>query len=146
MLADSTGIEFLGEGEWKTKKHGAERRRQWRKVHLGIDADTMQIRAMVLTTNEVGDLPVRAELLNQIPAIKLWSASRVMERMTRRTCMRLVTGGESSLSSRRTKEPGCAKDCHSPIAMRQSRHASDWVMPSGNAGAATSADHWWRRR
>lgn len=30
MLADSTGIKFLGEGEWKTKKHGAERRRQWR--------------------------------------------------------------------------------------------------------------------
>ena len=37
LLADSTGIKFLGEGEWKTKKHGAERRRQWRKVHLGID-------------------------------------------------------------------------------------------------------------
>ena len=29
LLADSTGIKFLGEGEWKTKKHGAERRRQW---------------------------------------------------------------------------------------------------------------------
>ena len=27
MLADSTGIKFLGEGEWKTKKHGAKRRR-----------------------------------------------------------------------------------------------------------------------
>ena len=39
LLADSTGIKFLGEGEWKTKKHGAERRRQWRKVHLGIDAE-----------------------------------------------------------------------------------------------------------
>lgn len=68
MLADSTGIKFLGEGEWKTKKHGAERRRQWRKVHLGIDADTMQIRAIVVTTNEVGDSPVGAELLNQIPS------------------------------------------------------------------------------
>ena len=68
MLADSTGIKFLGEGEWKTKKHGAERRRQWRKVHLGIDAENMQIRAMVVTTNEVGDSPVGAELLNQIPS------------------------------------------------------------------------------
>lgn len=67
MLIDSTGIKFLGEGEWKTKKHGAERRRQWRKVHLGIDAETLQIRAMVVTTNEVGDSPVTAELLNQIP-------------------------------------------------------------------------------
>ena len=42
LLADSTGIKFLGEGEWKTKKHGAERRRQWRKVHLGIDAQTLK--------------------------------------------------------------------------------------------------------
>ena len=30
ILAESTGIMSLGEGEWKTKKHGAERRRQWR--------------------------------------------------------------------------------------------------------------------
>ena len=67
MLADSTGIKFLGEGEWKTKKHGAERRRQWCKVHLGIDAENMQIRAMVVTTNEVGDSPVAAGLLGQIP-------------------------------------------------------------------------------
>jgi len=29
LLVDSTGIKFLGEGEWKRKKHGAEYRRQW---------------------------------------------------------------------------------------------------------------------
>jgi hypothetical protein len=68
MLADSTGIKFWGEGEWKTKKQGAERRRQRRKVHLGIDAENMQIRAMVVTTSEVGDSPVAAELLSQIPS------------------------------------------------------------------------------
>ncbi|GAO68769.1 transposase [Comamonas sp. E6] len=37
-LVDSTGIKFLGEGEWKCKKH----RRQWRKLHIGIDAQTLQ--------------------------------------------------------------------------------------------------------
>ena len=46
LLVDSTGIKFLGEGEWKRKKHGAEYRRQWRKVHLGIDASTLEIRAI----------------------------------------------------------------------------------------------------
>lgn len=52
MLADSSGVKFLGEGEWKTKKHGAERRRQWwRKVYLSIDAQTLQIRAIAATTN-----------------------------------------------------------------------------------------------
>ena len=44
LLVDSTGIKFLGEGEWKRKKHGAEYRRQWRKVRLGIDASTLEIR------------------------------------------------------------------------------------------------------
>ena len=43
LLLDSTCIKFLGEGEWKCKKHGAERRRQWRKLHIGIDAQTLQV-------------------------------------------------------------------------------------------------------
>lgn len=55
---DSTGIKFLGEGECKCKKHGAERRRQWRKLHIGIDAQTLQIRAICVTSNEVSDAAV----------------------------------------------------------------------------------------
>lgn len=35
------GIKFIGEGEWKCKEHGPEYRRQWRKVHQAIDADTL---------------------------------------------------------------------------------------------------------
>ena len=42
LLVESTDIKFLGEGEWKRKKHGAEFRRQWRKVHLGINASTLE--------------------------------------------------------------------------------------------------------
>jgi len=30
LRVDSTGIKMLGEGEWKTKKHGADYCRQWR--------------------------------------------------------------------------------------------------------------------
>lgn len=67
LLVDSTGIKFLGEGEWKRKKHGAEYRRQWRKVHLGIDAQTLEIRAIEVTDNGVGDAPMLPELLVQIP-------------------------------------------------------------------------------
>ena len=51
LLVDSTGIKMMGEGEWKTRKHGASYRRQWRKVHLGIDAETLEIRAIEVTTN-----------------------------------------------------------------------------------------------
>jgi len=68
LLVDSTGIKMLGEGEWKTKKHGADYRRQWRKVHLGIDADTLEIRAIEVTDNATGDAPMLPCLLDQIDA------------------------------------------------------------------------------
>lgn len=67
LLVDSTGMKFLAEGEWKRKKHGPEYRRQWRKLHIGIDAKTLQIRAIQLTTNHVSDSQVLGDLLNQIP-------------------------------------------------------------------------------
>jgi len=67
LLVDSTGIKFVGEGEWKRKKHGAEYRRQWRKVHLAIDAKTLEIRGIEVTDNSVGDAPMLPELLAQIP-------------------------------------------------------------------------------
>ncbi|GLJ00513.1 IS5 family transposase [Sphingobium sp. BS19] len=67
LLVDSTGIKMTGEGEWKTRKHGASYRRQWRKVHLGIDAETLEIRAIEVTTNGIGDAPVLPDLLAQIP-------------------------------------------------------------------------------
>jgi hypothetical protein len=66
LLIDSTGIKFVGEGEWKRKKHGAEYRRQWRKVHLAIDAKTLEIRAIEVTDNSVGDASMLPELLAQI--------------------------------------------------------------------------------
>ncbi|WP_336243386.1 IS5 family transposase, partial [Enterobacter cloacae] len=31
LVIDSTGLKVFGEGEWKVKKHGQERRRIWRK-------------------------------------------------------------------------------------------------------------------
>ena len=67
LLVDSTGIKFLGEGEWKCKKHGSEYRRQWRKLLIGIDAQTMQIRAICVTSNNVSDAAVIPDLLDQLP-------------------------------------------------------------------------------
>src|SRR3972149_548182 len=67
LLVDSTGIKMMGEGEWKTRKHGASYRRQWRKVHIGIDAETLDIRAIEVTTNANGDGQTLPDLLAQIP-------------------------------------------------------------------------------
>lgn len=67
LLMDSTGIKCLGEGEWKCKKHGAERRRQWRKLHVGIDAQTMQTQANCVTLNNFSDASILPDLLQQFP-------------------------------------------------------------------------------
>lgn len=67
LLIDSTGIKSEGEGEWNARKHGVPRRRIWRKIHIGIDAETLEVRAVEVTTSNVGDAPMLPELLNQIP-------------------------------------------------------------------------------
>ena len=66
LLVDSTGIQMLSEGEWKAKWYGADYRRQWRKVHLGIDATALEIRAIEVTDNATGDAPMLPCLLNQV--------------------------------------------------------------------------------
>lgn len=61
------GIKVEGEGEWNARKHGGTKRRVWRKIHIGIDEQTLEIRAAEFTTSDVGDAPMLPELLDQIP-------------------------------------------------------------------------------
>jgi hypothetical protein len=67
LLVDSTGIKVEGEGEWNARKHGGTKRRVWRKIHIGIDEKTLEIRAAEFTTSDIGDAPMLPELLDQIP-------------------------------------------------------------------------------
>ena len=61
------GIKVEGEGEWYARKHGGTNRRIWRKIHIGIDEKTLEIRAAEFTTSDIGDAPMLPELLDQIP-------------------------------------------------------------------------------
>ena len=65
LLIDSTGIKV--EGEWHARKHGGPKRRVWRKIHLGIDEETLEVRVVEITGSHIGDAPVLPDLLNQIP-------------------------------------------------------------------------------
>jgi len=67
LLIDATGIKAEGEGEWNARKHGGSKKRQWRKLHLGMDEETLEIRAVGVTTSNVGDAPMLPDLLQQIP-------------------------------------------------------------------------------
>jgi hypothetical protein len=59
---------------------GGSKRRVWRKIHLGIDEQTLEIRAVEITGSHIGpsrglkashcravDAPVHPDLLGQIP-------------------------------------------------------------------------------
>lgn len=67
FLPDSTGLKVSGEGEWKVKKHGKDKRRQWVKVHLGVDYATQNIVAVETTDAYVHDGPALPGLLDQVP-------------------------------------------------------------------------------
>jgi hypothetical protein len=68
LLVDSTGLKLCGAGEWLLEKHGTKTRRSWRKLHIGLDADSGQIVAAVLTTNDVDDASQVSPLLDQVQA------------------------------------------------------------------------------
>jgi len=66
LLVDSTGVKLSGPGEWLVEKHGTQRRRAWRKLHLGVDAETGTIVASTLTGKEVDDAAGLGPLLDQV--------------------------------------------------------------------------------
>ncbi|THH34195.1 IS5 family transposase [Aliishimia ponticola] len=68
LLIDSTGIKAEGEGEWNARKHGGSKRRIWRKIHIGIDEETLEVRAVEVTGSNISDAPILPELLDQIAA------------------------------------------------------------------------------
>ncbi len=70
LLVDSTGIKAEGEGEWNARKHGGSKRRLWRKIHIGIDEETLEIRAIEVTSSSIGDSPMLPGLLSQIAPIQ----------------------------------------------------------------------------
>jgi hypothetical protein len=66
LLVDSTGLELCGAGEWLAEKHGTSKRRSWRKLHIGMDADTGRIVAAVLTDKDADDGAQVGPLLDQV--------------------------------------------------------------------------------
>jgi IS5 family transposase len=66
LIVDSTGLRLCGPGEWLVEKHGPRTRRSWRKLHLGVDADTGEIVAAELTSRDADDGSQVGPLLDQV--------------------------------------------------------------------------------
>lgn len=70
VVVDATGLKVYGEGEWKVKKHGADKRRQWRKLHLAIDEDTQEVVFADITTEHVPDTNFIPDILKKRKGVK----------------------------------------------------------------------------
>ena len=121
LLIDSTGIKAEGEGEWNARKHGGPKRRIWRKIHIGIDEETLEVRAVEVTTSNVGDAPMLPELLNQIPADQTIGS---------------VTA-DGAYDTRRCHDVIAARNAHAVIPPR--KNAKPWQPTSAGAIARNEA-------
>jgi len=121
LLIDSTGIKAEGEGEWNARKHGGPKRRIWRKIHIGIDEETLEVRAVEVTTSNVGDAPMLPELLNQVPSDQEVGS---------------VTA-EGAYDTRNCHEAIAARDAHAVIPPR--KNAKPWKPTSAGAIARNEA-------
>jgi Transposase DDE domain len=66
LAIDSTGMKVYGEGEWKMRLHGKEKRRTWRKLHLAIDHRTHEVVSLSMTDKDVLDRSELAGLLHAV--------------------------------------------------------------------------------
>jgi hypothetical protein len=66
LLVDSTGLKLCGPGEWLLERHGTKTRRSWRKLHVGVDAETGQIVASALTGHDADDGAQAGPLLDEV--------------------------------------------------------------------------------
>ncbi len=66
IILDSTGLKIRGSGEWQETKHGLQKRKSWRKLHLAIDEKTGDILASELTTDRNDDPSQVPVMLDQI--------------------------------------------------------------------------------
>ncbi|BAE75647.1 transposase [Sodalis glossinidius str. 'morsitans'] len=65
LVIDGTGLKVFGEGEWKVRQHGADRRRVWRKLHMAADSVTHEIICADLSPSGKTDAQALPALINQ---------------------------------------------------------------------------------
>ncbi len=65
LVIDSSGLSFVGEGEWAAAKHGARGKRGWRKLHLGVDAAGVIV-AQTLTDGNADDATAGIQLIDEV--------------------------------------------------------------------------------
>jgi hypothetical protein len=67
IVFDSSGFKIYGEGEWKVRQHGKQKRRRWKKFHIGICPSTQEIIVAEVTELESADCKVAPKMIQAAP-------------------------------------------------------------------------------
>jgi hypothetical protein len=67
LVFDSSGFKIYGEGEWKVRQHGKQKRRRWKKFHIGVCPKTHEVIVAEVTELEIGDCEIGPKLLKKAP-------------------------------------------------------------------------------
>lgn len=100
---------------------GGPKRRISRKIHIGIDEETLEVRTVEVTSSNVGDAPILPELLNQIPPDQDIGS---------------VTA-DGAYDTRKCHEAIAAREAHAVIPPR--KNAKPWKPTSAGAIARNDA-------
>src|ERR687897_959818 len=154
LLVDSTGLKLCGPGEWLVEKHGTKTRRSWRKLHLGVDADTGQIVAAALTGREADDGAQVGPLLDQVagPVASVtgdgaYDQDSVYASVAQRhpEAAIIVPPSSTAVPSKMAESEPTQRDCHVQTIAAHGRMA--WQKASGynrRARAETAVGRWKR--
>ena len=146
LLLDSTGIE--GDGEWHAHKHGVPKRCVRRRIHLGIDEETLEVRAVGITGRHIGDAPVLPGLLGQIPADQqIASVTAEGACGTRKSHDAIAErGAHAVIPPRKTAKPWKTVIAGAVARNEARRRRNTLAAPFGDDGADTTAEVASRRR
>ena len=67
LVFDSSGFKIYGEGEWKVRQHGKQKRRRWKKFHIGVCPKTHEVIVAEVTELETADCEIGPKLLKKAP-------------------------------------------------------------------------------
>lgn len=146
LLIDSTGIKV--EGEWNARKHGGSKRRVWRKIHLGIYEQMLKVRAIEVTTSDIGDAPMLPGLLGQIAAYHEVASVTADGVYDTRKCHEAIAdrGGAAVVPPRRNAKPWKETAPGATARMRLCGSHAARAARSGDDGAVAAAEAEQRRR
>lgn len=67
LVFDSSGFKVYGEGEWKVRQHGKQKRRRWKKFHIAICPESHEIILAEVTELEEMDCEVMPRIIKNAP-------------------------------------------------------------------------------